>query len=568
MAVAYVKGLQGNDPHYLKLAATLKHFAVNNVEAHRTGLDATVPERWLREYWLPHWRDAVVEGKACSLMASYNGINGTPNVMNHWLLTDVLKKEWNHEGFVVSDLGGVDTMVRDQKAGKITYEDAVAASIMAGCDFSDKEFQANIPAAVKDGKLDESRLNDALKRVMRVRMRLGEFDPQERLPWHNLKPEIIDSAEHRAVALRAAQESMVLLKNDNQLLPLDRLKLKRVAVIGPCANRIQKNGYNGKSADSISALEGVKAALGPGCEVTFTVGGWINSKRPRFVEAAPVTSSDPAADLAKAVEAAKQADVALVFVGTDDTIEQEATDRKSLGLPGNQEELVEAVFAANPRTVVIQMNAGPLTTPWIKEHVPSVLQAWWPGGQGGTAIADVLFGKVNPAGRLPYTVYASESQVPPQSEYDISKGFTYMFVKGEPLWAFGHGLSYTSFQYSGLQTSPAKVASDETITAQLNVENTGKRAGDEVVQLYVKAVHSHVVRPAKALRGFERITLQPGEKKSVRFSVPVAKLAYWDDKSHGFKLESGDYEIQVGASSLDIRQTSRFTVTSGGPAMP
>ena len=555
MAVAYVQGLQGNDPHYLKIAATLKHFAVNNVEAGRTGLDAKVPERWLREYWLPHWREAVVEAKVCSLMASYNAINGTPDVTNHWLLTDVLKNEWKHEGFVVSDLGGVHTMVSDFKDKKMAFEDAVAASVTAGCDFSDKEFRENIPAAVKDGKLSEDRLNDAVKRVMRVRLRLGEFDPQERLPWHNLKPEIIDSPEHRTVALRAAREAMVLLKNENNTLPLDPLKLKRVAVIGPCANIVQKNNYNGKSTGSIPALMGIQSEFKG--EVAYAVGGKINSQQPKQVEVAPPLSLDPAGDLAKAVEAARNADVALVFVGTDASIEQEGNDRKTLGLPGNQEELVEAVYAANPRTVVIQMSAGPLTTPWIKQHVPAIIQAWWPGGQGGTAIADVLFGKINPAGRLPYTVYASEAQVPPQNEYDISKGFTYQFVKGAPLWPFGHGLSYTSFDYSGLKTN----LQGGKIAAEVTVENTGKHDGDEVVQLYVKALHSHVVRPAKQLRGFKRVALKQGEKQTVQFVVPVKELAYWDENLHGFVIELGDYELQVGGSSADIRQSVRIPIS-------
>jgi beta-glucosidase len=562
MAVAYVRGLQGDDPRYLKIAATLKHFAVNNVEAGRTRLDASVPEHWLRDYWLPHWRKAVVEGKACSLMASYNAINGTPDVTNHWLLTELLKHEWSHEGFVVSDLGGVNSMVTDyqgSKGAKVSFEDAVAASLMAGCDFSDKEFRENIPAAVRDGKLAPERLDDAVKRVLRVRIRLGELDPQERLPWHVLKPAIIDSPGHRSLALRAAQEAMVLLKNQDHLLPLDPRKLKRVAVIGPCADVIQKNGYNGRSQGSISALRGLQRALGKGCQVTFVAGGRVNSKPAKQVESKPNLPSDLAAELAKAVEAARKAEVVFLFVGTDDSIEQEATDRKSLGLPGNQEELVEAVVAANPRAVVVQMSAGPLTTPWIKEHAPAVLQGWWPGGQGGTAIADVLFGKTNPAGRLPYTVYASEKQVPPQDQYDISKGFTYMFVKGEPLWAFGHGLSFTSFAYRGFQTK----LSGSTIAAQVSIENTGKLPGDEVVQLYSKEMGTGDDLPSKQLRRFSRVSLRPGEKKAVKFSVPVQELARWDDPAHRSVVKPGEYEFQIGASSADIRQASRVAVTGG-----
>jgi len=265
--------------------------------------------------------------------------------------------------------------------------------------------------------------------------------------------------------------------------------------------------------------------------------------------------------LQKAVELARNADVALVFVGTDARVEQEGRDRKTLGLTGNQEELVKAVFAANPRTVVVQMSAGPLTVPWLAKNIPAMLQAWWPGEEGGHAIADVLFGDVNPAGRLPHTVYASESQVPPLDEYDITKGFTYMYVNGEPLFPFGHGLSYTTFKYSGLKLSADKIKADGKVNVSVDVTNTGKHAGDEVVQLYVHQVKSSVKRPAKELRGFERISLKPGEKKTVTLSLPAEKLAFWDETTHGFIVEPGKFDLMVGASSSDIRLRDQIEVT-------
>ena len=374
MAVSYVQGLQGDDPHYLKLAATLKHYAVNNVETDRQKLNAIVSERMLHEYWLPHFHDAVVEGKACSLMASYNAINGTPNNINHWLLTDLLKGEWQHEGFVVSDLGGVRTMVEGHAHKQMTYEDAVTQSLMAGCDFSDKEFMDNIPAAVRDGKLTEARLNDALTRVLRVRMRLGEFDPFDSVPYSQISPAVINSAAHRAVALKAAQQSIVLLQNRGNLLPLDPTKIKRLAVIGPLADRVVLNNYNGKATNTVTPLQGLKDQLGADTEVGYAVGGRLSD--------AGDTSFDPVTALQKAVELARHAEVALVFVGTDQRVEQEGRDRKTLGLTGNQEALVEAVFAVNPRTIVVEMSAGPLTVPWLKEKVPALLQAWWSGEEG------------------------------------------------------------------------------------------------------------------------------------------------------------------------------------------
>ncbi|BCM89172.1 xylan 1,4-beta-xylosidase [Abditibacteriota bacterium] len=689
MAVAYVRGLQGDNPRYLKIAATLKHFAVNNVETDRTKLNANVSERMLHEYWLPHFHDAVVEGKAQSLMASYNAINGTPNNINHWLLTELLKNEWSHEGFVVSDLGGVNTMVNGHEAGKMTYVDAVAQSLMAGCDFSDREFRENIPAAVREGKLTEARLNDALARVLRVRFRLGEFDSFNSVPYSNISPSVIDSASHRAIALKAAQQSIVLLQNRARLLPLDKTKLKRIAVIGPLADQLVTNNYNGRTGVTVTALQGLKDRAVPGTEITYsrgcdvTGGGAIPTqvdqevgfsggasvklaattqgqyiqfavnvpasgtysvklqfktfpqrglyrltidgadqgqpvdlfgatptygqvadfgtktftsagmKQFRFTAVGKNAASDSYAghfdkitlsgptelsfeaeslrfttgggtedtSIDQAVTAARGADVALVFIGTNASVEQEGRDRKTLGLTGNQEKLAEAVFAANPRTIVVEMSAGPLTVPWLKQNVPAMLQAWWPGEEGGHAIADVLFGDVNPAGRLPHTVYASEAQVPPQNEYDVTKGYTYMYLNGAPLFPFGHGLSYTQFKYSNLQVQPKRIAANGKVTVSVDVQNIGARSGDEVVQLYVHQVQSSVKRPAKELRGFSRISLQPGAKKTVTLTLPAEKLAFWDEKTHGFRVEPGAFDVLVGASSEDIRTRGRLTVT-------
>jgi beta-glucosidase len=560
MGVAYVRGIQGDDPRYLKLAATLKHYAVNNVEFGRTKLNAVVSERMLREYWLPHFRDAVVEGKAQSLMGSYNAINGTPNNINHWLLTDLLKDEWKHEGFVVSDAGGIRFMVEGHEKGKMSYVDAVAQSLMSGCDFSDKEFEEYLPAAVREGKVTETRLNDALTRVLTVRFRLGEFDPFDAVPYSKISPDVIDSPAHRAIALKVAQQSIVLLKNSDRFLPLDKTKLKRIAVLGPCADQAIKNGYNGRQPVMVTALQGIKNRAAPDTEVLFGVGGIIGGPRQKWVKTPDESKIDPAAELKKAVELARDADVAIVCVGTNPSIEQEDLDRKSLGLPGTQQALVEAVLAANPRTIVVLFGAGPLTIPWIKEHVPAVLQAWWPGEEGGHAIADVLFGDVNPAGHLPHTVYASEQQVPPQTEYDITKGFTYMYLNGAPLFPFGHGLSYTTFAYDNFRISPKEIPVDGTVTVTVDVKNTGARAGDEVAQLYVHEVKPVVKRPAKELRGFQRVSLAPGEKRALTFTIPAEKLAFWDETRHAFVVNPGAFDILVGASSEDIRLKGQIEV--------
>jgi len=548
LGMAYVKGLQGNDPRYLKLVSTLKHYAVNNVEQGRTSLSATVPERMLYEYWLPHFRDCIVEGQAQSVMASYNAINGVPSNINPLLLTDILKQRWGFQGFVVSDLGGVNTMVTGHMKGQMTYEEAVAKSLIAGCDFSDKEFETYLPLAVRQGLLPEARLNDAVLRVLRDRIRLGEFDPQELVPYSKIPTNVICSPEHRALALKAAQESIVLLINRNNFLPLNKGNLKTIAVIGPHADTFTPGGYSGKPENPVKPLQGIRNRAANGTKVLYARGCEISD------------ASNAEDSIAQAAAIARGADVAIVYVGTNNKIESEGRDRTSLSLPGRQEDLVEAVRAANPNTVVVLMNAGPLTVPWLKENVPAILEVWWAGVEGGDAIADVLFGDANPAGRLPHTVYASESQVPPQDEYDVTKGFTYMYLNGKPLFPFGHGLSYTRFMYSDLRVSPKQIPVTGQIMVRVDVENTGKRAGDEVVQLYIREVKCSVKRPSKELRGFERASLLPGQKKTIAFTLAGEKLAFWDVRTHGFVVEPGAFDVLVGSSSQDIHVQTRIEV--------
>jgi len=559
IGVAYVKGLQGDDPKYLKLAATLKHFAVNNVENNRKSLSATVSERMLYEYWLPHFRDCIVEGQAQSIMASYNAINGTHNNMNSLLLTDILKNQWGFQGFVVSDLGGVNTMVQSQR-GQLSVQDAVSKSLIAGCDFSDKEFMDNIPAAVKQGILPEARVDDAVFRVMRVRIRLGEFDPRAMVPYTKITPDVICSSEHRALSLKMARESIVLLTNKDNFLPLDRAKLKTIAVIGPHANIFTAGGYSGRPLNPVTPLQGIKNRAGAGIEILYTQGGQITAGGGgRGRGATPPI--DTAAEMRNAVDLAKKADVAIVYVGTSLAIEAEGRDRATLALPGNQQELVDAVIAANPRTVVVEMNAGPLAVPSIADHAAALVEAWWGGEEGGNAIADVLFGDVNPSGHMPLTVYASAQQVPPQDEYDISKGFTYMYLKDKPLFAFGHGLSYTQFKYDNLKLASKTIKDNGNIEVSVDISNTGPRAGDEVAQLYVHQVKCSVIRAAKELRGFQRVSLQPGEKKTITLQVPAEKLAFYDDTVHKFVVEPGAFDIQIGSASDDIRASDQIQVT-------
>jgi len=550
MAVAYVKGLQGDDVNHLKVAATVKHFAVNNVETGRQHLSANVDERNLMEYWLPHWKAAITEGHAQSVMSSYNAINGTANAVNHYLLTDILRGMWGFDGFVTDDLGAVE-MLSNNNGGQNVTEDpveATASAIKAGNDSDDKEFQTNIPLAVKRGLLTEKDVDTAVTRVLRVGFRLGAFDPPGSNPYAKIGMSVVRSPEHLALTLKLAQESITLLSNRNAFLPLKRDAVHSIAVIGPAGDTDYETGnYYGKPARKITALDGLRDLLGPGVSIQYEKGAGF------------VDVEDPAA-IARAAALAAKSDVAVLFLGTSTRVEAESRDRRDLNLPGAQEQLLEAVYAANPKTVLVLMNAGPLAVTWANDHLPAILDAWYPGEAGGTAIARALFGDDDPGGHLPYTVYASLDGVPPPNEYDVSKGYTYLYFKGLPLYPFGHGLSYTKFEYSHLKLSAVSISPKDKIEVSFDIKNAGDRGGSDVAQLYTHQQRSAVVQPIKSLRAFERVTLQPGETKHLQITLPASQLAFWDVRSRSFTVDPGAFDVMVGSSSEDIRLRDRLLV--------
>jgi len=546
MTVAYVKGTQGDDPRYLKLAATLKHYAVNNEERDRTKIDVTVSERMLREYFLPHFKAGIVEGKASSIMSSYNSINGTPGAENAFLLKTVLRDEWKFEGFIVPDSGAVERLVTGHHK-YATFEEAAARTVLIGSDLDNSAYVRYLPDAVAKGLLTERQVDQAVRRVLRVRFRLGEFDPPEMVTYTKLGKEEIDSPAHRQVALRAARESIVLLANRDNFLPLDSAAIKTIAVIGPFADFAQTGpNYTGLYSTFVKPLDGIRKRVGPSTKVLYARGSGI------------LESDNPDAAYAEAVGIAKQADVCVLFVGINEILEREGIDRNFINLPPVQMQLIRRVLEANPRTAIVLQNGGPVSLVGgggpggtQRPDAPAILDMFWAGEEGGTAIADVLFGDYNPAGRLPYTVYQSVADVPPMNEYDITKGFTYMYFDGEPDWVFGHGLSYTTFEYANLKVGGSTSEGPLSITA--DVRNSGKRAGDEVVQLYVRDVEASVKRPKKQLMAFERISLRPGESRTVSFTVSPDRLAFWDEKRKAWVLEPGAFEVMVGSSSADLR---------------
>jgi len=367
-------------------------------------------------------------------------------------------------------------------------------------------------------------------------------------PYAKIPASVVRSPEHLELALRTAQESITLLSNRNQFLPLNRDAIHSLAVIGPAGDTEYETGnYYGKPARKVGALTGLRELLGPDVQVQY-------EKGVGFVEWADPT------EVSRAVALAGKSDVAVLFLGTNLHVEAEGHDRRDLNLPGAQEQLMEAVFAANPHTVLVLMNAGPIAVPWAQDHLPAILEAWYPGEAGGIAIARALFGDDNPGGHLPYTVYANLDGVPPQNEYDVTKGFTYIYFKGVPLYPFGHGLSYTHFEYSNLKLSAESIASTGKVDISFDLKNTGSRAGADVAQLYTHQVRSVVIQPIKSLRGFERVTLQPGESKHVQFTLPASQLAFYDVKTKSFVVESGKFNVLVGSSTEDIRMRAQLVV--------
>ena len=557
MTVAYVKGTQGDDPKYLKLAATLKHYAVNNEERDRTKIDVAVSERMLREYFLPHFKAGIVEGKASSIMSSYNSINGTPGAENEFLLKTVLRDEWKFEGFIVPDSGAVERLVTGHHKYS-TFEEAAAKTVLVGSDLDNSAYVRYLPGAVAKGFLAERQIDQALRRVLRIRFRLGEFDPPAMVPYRKLGKEEIDSPAHRQLALRAARESIVLLKNRDNFLPLDAAAIKTIAVIGPFADFAQTGpNYTGLYSTFVKPLDGIRKRVGTSAKVLYARGSGI------------LESDNPEAAYAEAEGIAKQADACVLLLGINEILEREGIDRNAINLPPVQMQLVRRVLDANPRTAIVLQNGGPVSLVGAggpggaqRPDAPAILDMFWAGEEGGTAIAEVLFGDYNPGGRMPYTVYQSVQDLPPMKEYDITKGFTYMYFDGEPDWVFGHGLSYTSFDYSNLKVGGTVPSGPLSITA--DIRNSGKRAGDEVVQLYVRDVEASVKRPKKQLMAFERISLRPGETRSVSFTVAPERLAFWDERRKAWVVEPGAFEVMVGSSSADIRLKGEIKATTPG----
>lgn len=687
LGVEFVKGLQGNDPRYLKVIATPKHYAVHSgPEPERHSFDAKSDERDLRETYLPAFRATIVEGRAYSVMCAYNRTNTEPCCANKRLMTDILRGEWGFGGYVVSDCGAIDDIYLRHHFVE-TEAQASALAVKAGTDLTCGREYRSLVQAVKDKLISEAEIDTAVKRLMTARFRLGMFDPPELVPYALIPFSENDSPAHRALSLKAARESIVLLKNDGGALPLKK-NLKTIAVLGPNADvpEVLLGNYNGQPSKSVTPLAGIRSKVSASTQVTYSPGMFKIGATTMPVSASALTVSGPGSaaglkaeyfnnremkgepalvrtdeevnfdwgslspappvgpdnfsvrwtgkltppesgkytlgaagngglrvsidgqllveDFAnrrtktiskettleagrvydirleyvenannfaavkllwappsgakvlhdEAISNARQADLTVMFLGISPTVEGEEMevklegfrggDRTDIALPKSQEELLREVQALGKPVVVVLLNGSALAVNWASDNVPAILEAWYPGEEGGTAIADVLFGDYNPGGRLPVTFYKSVDQLPPFTDYSM-QGRTYRYFKGEPLYPFGFGLSYTKFKYGNLKLSPKNPIAGREVKITADVQNVGALPGDEVVQLYVTDVAASAPVPIRSLAGIQRLFLKPGEKRSVSFVLAPTQMSLIDNDGKRI-IEPGEFLISIG----------------------
>jgi beta-glucosidase len=559
MAAARVRGFQGKDlAAESSLLACAKHFAgYGGAEGGRDYNTVDISERTLREVYLPPFKAAVDAG-AGTLMSSFNEISGIPSTANVQLITNTLRGEWGFDGFVVSDWNSVGELINHGVAAD--QAEAAVLGLKAGVDMDMESYcyQETLATAVRDGRVSESELDEAVRRILQAKFRLGLFDNPYKNCDVNREQHDILTAEHRRMAREVAQRSIVLLKNEDHVLPL-RKDLKSVAVIGPLADDTAAPlgpwKQNGRPEDVISVLSGVKAKLSAGTSVLYAKGCEVEgSSKPTIEEAA---------------EIAKKVDAVIMVVGETADMSGEGASRSSLNLPGDQEELVRAMLALGKPLVVVLMNGRPLAIPWIAANVPAIVETWFLGVECGNAVADVLFGDVNPSGKLPATFPRAVGQLPvyynhkntgrPADDHQRNTS-RYMDLPSTPLYPFGYGLSYTSFSYSQLQLGSTRMEAGDSVVVSVVVKNTGNCQGEEVVQLYIRDEVGSVTRPVKELKGFQRISLAPGQSQRVSFTLTPEQLKFYDC-SMRWSVEPGKFKVYVGPDSAEGLE-GEFTYTS------
>ncbi|TRZ42295.1 glycoside hydrolase family 3 C-terminal domain-containing protein [Robertkochia solimangrovi] len=550
LTVAFIKGLQGDDPFYWQTAALMKHFLANSNEDGRTYTSSDFNERLWHEYYAAPFRMGILEGGSRAYMAAYNKVNGIP-AMVHPMLKEITVEQWGQNGIICTDGGAYRLLISDHHYYPDKYLGA-AATIKAGINQFLDDHTEGIYGAIANGYLTEKDIDDVLKGVYRVMIHLGMLDPADNNPYATIgkqgETDLWETEMHKKTALLASQKSIVLLKNDpqNSLLPLQKEKIKSIAIIGKRADNVLEDWYSGTPPYMISPLEGIKNQAGAKIKVTYV----------------PYNADG------KAVAAARNADVAIVITGNHPTCDagwadcplpdegKESVDRQSLDLP--EENLIKLISKANPNTVVVLISSFPYSINWTADHIPAILHMANNGQETGNALASVLFGTYNPAGRLTQTWVRSITDLPDLMDYDITHGRTYRYFKGDPLFAFGHGLSYTSFAYTTAELIKTRYKADEDIELTVKITNTGDRDGEEVIQLYASFPESSVVRPLKQLIAFDRTHIEKGSSRSVTLKIPAKRLAFWDGKR--FKVEKGKVLLSLGPASDKLLQTLQITI--------
>jgi beta-glucosidase len=548
MGSAFVKGLQGNDPVYLKAAACAKHFAVHSgPEKSRHEFNALPDKKDFRETYLPAFK-SLVDAKVEAVMCAYNRVYDQPCCGSKYLLKDILRDEWGFKGHIVSDCWALDDIWARHKV-VATREEAAAMAALAGVNLNCGYIYKYIPQAIELGLIKEATVDSILQPLLKTRFRLGLFDPPELVPWSTLGSEVVDSPEHRALAYEAAVKSIVLLQNENQVLPLDRDSIRNIFVTGPTAADVMAlvGNYNGWAGDMVTFLEGITRAVDVGTVVDYSQGCFINTpgNYTGFWEA-------------------KMADVIVVCLGNTKMMEgeegeamlnPEGGDRSDIRLPESQREFIRLMREKVPDKPIIAVITGgsAIALQEVLESADAVLFAWYPGEQGGTALADILFGKANPSARLPVTFYRSVDDLPPFDDYSM-EGRTYKFFKGEPLFPFGFGLSYTTFEYPSISRENNASREGDTILLSLTVKNTGNAAGEEVVMVFASKATElpddpefFVPLPEKYLVGFSRVRLEAGEVKTINLDIDLLKMYQWDTINQRYFVENGIYILDVAS---------------------
>jgi beta-glucosidase len=550
MGVTFIKGLQGTDPKYLKLVATPKHYvAYSGLESERHEFNAIVSKKDLYETYLPAFEACIKQGKAEAIMGAYNRVNGEPCCASNFLLNEILRNDWKFKGHVVSDCGAIMDIFNGHKVVG-TGAEAAAMALNAGCDLfccigirtkMRKKIRWEwIQHAIEEGFLKEKVIDETVSRLFRARFLLGMFDPPELVPYASIPYAVNDCEENRSLALEAARKTIVLLKNETNILPLSQ-DIKSIAVIGPTADNLDVllGNYNGKPSKYTTILQGIREKVSEKISVTYNLGCPLKQEsREGFQEA---------------IENGKKSDVIILVLGISPRLEGEQGeavesdlqgDRLDIKLPGSQEDLLKELYHLKKPIILVLTGGSALSFSFAKKNIPSILYAWYPGEEGGKAVADVIFGEYNPAGRLPITLYNSISQLPDVRNYSM-EGRTYRYFKGNVLYPFGFGLSYTRFTYDSMKITPNKIRPGEKVTISVDVKNVGDLKGEEVVQLYLKYPDVDFRVPIHQLKGFQRIKLTPNQKKTIKFTLDENSYSIIDMQGKKV-IKDGKIIVRIG----------------------